>query len=282
MSQRFGFRLLTSHQSVLYAFPSLHKIIHRACASARAAPLQKPTADVNKALLFGNTVTNEDSKNREKLTQGEILRDNHNRFHNYLRISLTERCNLRCMYCMPEEGVNLQPNDKILTKNEIVRIASLFVQEGVNKIRFTGGEPLVRKDIEEIVREVGTLGLRNLAMTTNGITLARKLPMLHKAGLNQLNISLDTLVSEKFTQITRRNGWEKVMEAINLALDYGYNPLKINCVVMRGINDNEINDFVAMTEKKPIEVRFIEYMPFDGNQWNDKKIYFIQRNDRNY
>lgn len=119
--------------------------------------------------------------------------------------------------------------------------------------------------------EVGALGLRAMAMTTNGITLARKLPALHKAGLNQLNISLDTLVSEKFTQITRRNGWERVMESIEMALDYGYNPLKINCVVMRGINENEINDFVALTQKKPIEVRFIEYMPFDGNQWNDTK-----------
>lgn len=129
----------------------------------------------------------------------------------------------------------------------------------------------MRKDLEDIVSEVGALPLRALAMTTNAITLARKLPKLHKMGLNQLNISLDTLDSEKFTQITRRKGWEKVMEAIDMAVDYGYSPLKINCVVMRGVNDNEIVDFVKMTRDKPIQVRFIEYMPFDGNRWNDQK-----------
>lgn len=205
------------------------------------------------------------------LQADSILADNFNRHHNYLRISLTERCNLRCVYCMPEEGIDLQPNDKILTKDEIVRVARLFVDAGVDKIRFTGGEPLVRKDLEDIVSEVGALPLRALAMTTNAITLARKLPKLHKMGLNQLNISLDTLDSEKFTQITRRKGWEKVMEAIDMAVDYGYSPLKINCVVMRGVNDNEIVDFVKMTRDKPIQVRFIEYMPFDGNRWNDQK-----------
>lgn len=130
----------------------------------------------------------------------------------------------------------------------------------------------VRKDVEEISTELGALpGLKTLAMTTNGILLPRKLPALHKAGLNLLNISLDTLHADKFALITRRNGWDKVMQAIQMAVDYGYNPVKINCVVMRGLNDEEINDFVAMTESKPIEIRFIEYMPFDGNRWNDKK-----------
>lgn len=118
---------------------------------------------------------------------------------------------------------------------------------------------------------MGQLPLRAMAMTTNGITLARKLPQLHKAGLNYLNISLDTLSNEKFTSITRRKGWEKVMESIDMAVEYGYNPLKINCVVMRGINDDEIIDFVKLTREKPIQVRFIEYMPFDGNRWNDQK-----------
>jgi len=196
------------------------------------------------------------------------------------------------MYCMPEEGVNLRPNDMILTKDEVVRIARLFVDAGVDKIRFTGGEPLVpsllllqrcaqergvgggpqvRKDIEEIVCGVGALPLRSLAMTTNGITLARRLPGLRKAGLNQLNISMDTLSSEKFTRITRRKGWEKVMESIEAAVEHGYDPVKINCVVIRGLNENEIVDFVKLTRDKPIQVRFIEYMPFDGNQWKDSK-----------
>jgi len=201
-----------------------------------------------------------------------VLVDNFKRKHTYLRISLTERCNLRCQYCMPEEGIDLTPNDKILTRQEIHKIAKLFVESGVDKIRLTGGEPLVRKDIEDIAADLGSLpGLKTLAMTTNGIVLARKLPALHKAGLNLLNISLDTLDPDKFVLITRRNGHEKVLESIQMAIDMAYRPVKINCVVMRGINDNEIGDFVAMTENKPIEVRFIEYMPFDGNRWNDKK-----------
>jgi len=201
------------------------------------------------------------------------LTDGFHRPHSYLRVSLTERCNLRCQYCMPEEGVSLTPNEQLLTKDELVRVCRLFVEAGVDKIRFTGGEPLVRKDVVEIVEEVGKLrpALRTIAMTTNGIVLARKLPMLHKAGLNQLNISLDSLHSDKFSQIVRRNGFEHVWESIHAALDYGYDPVKVNCVVMRGFNDNELVDFVSWTEKQPLEVRFIEYMPFDGNAWSDNK-----------
>eukprot|EP01102_Stenamoeba_stenopodia_P001607 TRINITY_DN1143_c0_g1_i4.p1 TRINITY_DN1143_c0_g1~~TRINITY_DN1143_c0_g1_i4.p1 ORF type:complete len:347 (-),score=85.90 TRINITY_DN1143_c0_g1_i4:90-1130(-) len=201
------------------------------------------------------------------------LMDTFDRYHTYLRISLTERCNLRCQYCMPEEGVNLTESSKILTSAEIFRIAKLFVEEGVNKIRFTGGEPLVRKDIEEIVTNVGKLApsLKTMAITTNGIVLARKLPALHAAGVSLFNISLDTLKPDKFTAITRRLGWDKVWHAINLAVEFGYDPVKINCVVMKGVNDDEIADFVALTEKMPFDIRFIEYMPFDGNQWNDSK-----------
>eukprot|EP01132_Coremiostelium_polycephalum_P001538 gene1538-1935_t len=200
------------------------------------------------------------------------LTDTFGRKHTYLRISLTERCNLRCQYCMPEEGVQLQSNDKILTNEEIVRLSKLFVKAGVDKIRFTGGEPLVRKDVDPLLEEVGAIeGLKTLALTTNGILLGRKLDRLHKAGVNLLNISLDTLDTHKFTLITRRLGWERVMEAINKALELNYEPVKINCVVMRGINDYEICDFVEMTHDKPLEIRFIEYMPFGGNKWSDKK-----------
>eukprot|EP01133_Synstelium_polycarpum_P015603 gene15603-18538_t len=202
----------------------------------------------------------------------KILTDTFGRHHTYLRISLTERCNLRCQYCMPEEGVPLQSADKILTNEEIIRLSRLFVSAGIDKIRFTGGEPLVRKDVEPLMEEIGKLeGLKTLAITTNGILLNRKLDRLHKAGVNLLNISLDTLDANKFTVITRRLGWDRVMAAIEKSLQLGYRPVKINCVVMRDINDYEINDFVEMTRDKPIEVRFIEYMPFDGNRWSDKK-----------
>ncbi|KAM9978223.1 hypothetical protein ACTFIY_011968 [Dictyostelium cf. discoideum] len=201
-----------------------------------------------------------------------ILTDKFNRHHTYLRISLTERCNLRCKYCMPEEGVMLSQADKILTTDEIIRLSKLFVSAGVNKIRFTGGEPLVRKDVEPLIEEVGKIkGLEKIGITTNGILLSRKLDRLHKAGVNLLNISLDTLDSDKFTLITRRLGWDRVFQSIDNALKLDNIKVKVNCVIMKGLNDMEICDFVEMTRDKSVEIRFIEYMPFDGNLWSDKK-----------
>jgi cyclic pyranopterin phosphate synthase len=168
---------------------------------------------------------------------------------------------------MPAEGVPLSPKSHLLTFEEIERLAALFVSEGVTKIRLTGGEPLVRKEVEDIVTQLGKLqGLETLAMTTNGLQLAKKLPRLQAAGLNLLNISLDTLKPHKFQHITRRKGFESVMDSINLAIKLGYKP-KINMVAMKGFNDDEVIDFVVLTKDKPIEVRFIEYMPFDGNKW---------------
>ncbi|KAF6146961.1 hypothetical protein GIB67_036680 [Kingdonia uniflora] len=202
-----------------------------------------------------------------------MLTDSFGRLHTYLRISLTERCNLRCHYCMPDEGVKLTPSPLLLSQNEIVRLANLFVSSGVDKIRLTGGEPTIRKDIEDICLQLSNLkGLKTLAMTTNGITLAKRLPKFKECGLNLLNISLDTLVPAKFEFLTRRKGHGRVMESINAAIDLGYNPVKVNCVVMRGFNDNEICDFVELSREKPINVRFIEFMPFDGNVWNVKKL----------
>ncbi|XP_011625432.1 GTP 3',8-cyclase, mitochondrial [Amborella trichopoda] len=203
----------------------------------------------------------------------DMLVDSFGRMHTYLRISLTERCNLRCQYCMPAEGVELTPNSKLLSQGEIIRLANLFVTSGVDKIRLTGGEPTIRPDIEGICLQLSNLnGLRTLAMTTNGLVLARKLPKLKECGLNSVNISLDTLVPAKFEFMTRRKGFERVLESIDTAVDIGYNPVKVNCVVMRGINDDEIHDFVELTRDKPINVRFIEFMPFDGNVWNFKKL----------
>lgn len=162
----------------------------------------------------------------------DMLVDSFGRMHTYLRISLTERCNLRCQYCMPAEGVELSPSPQLLSKNEILRLANLFVSSGVEKIRLTGGEPTVRKDIEEICLQLSNLkGLKTLAMTTNGITLSRKLPKLKECGLTSVNISLDTLVPAKFEFMTRRKGHERVMESINTAIDLGYNPVKV-CFIL--------------------------------------------------
>ncbi|XP_008836141.1 molybdenum cofactor biosynthesis protein 1 isoform X3 [Nannospalax galili] len=176
-------------------------------------------------------------------------------------------------YCMPEEGVPLTPKADLLTTEEILTLARLFVKEGVDKIRLTGGEPLIRPDVVDIVGQLHQLeGLRTIGVTTNGINLAWLLPKLQQAGLSAINISLDTLVPAKFEFIVRRKGFHKVMEGIHKAIELGYNPVKVNCVVMRGLNEDELLNFVALTEGLPLDVRFIEYMPFDGNKWNFKKM----------
>lgn len=227
-----------------------------------------------------SVVANEELNTQIALKQeknaSKILTDSHNRFHNYLRISLSERCNLRCQYCMPAEGVELSPKNDLLTTEEVIKVAQLFVKQGVTKIRLTGGEPLVRRDLVTIVDELNKLkevGLETISLTTNGVTLGRHVAKLKEVGLDQINVSLDTLVPAKFEFITRRKGWEKVMKSIDKAIDIGYSPVKINCVVMRGLNEDEICDFVALTEMKSVDVRFIEYMPFDGNKWNTGKFY---------
>ncbi|EEH09619.1 molybdopterin cofactor biosynthetic protein [Histoplasma capsulatum G186AR] len=209
----------------------------------------------------------------------DFLTDTFNRQHDYLRISVTERCNLRCLYCMPEEGVELSPAVKILTTPEIVYLSSLFVSQGVTKIRLTGGEPTVRKDIVPMMQQIGSLrrdGLRELCLTTNGISLHRKLDSMVEAGLTGINLSLDTLDPFQFQLMTRRNGLEAVMKSIARVLEMNKQgaeiKLKINCVVMRGMNDREILRFVELGREKPLEVRFIEYMPFDGNKWNQAKM----------
>lgn len=209
-----------------------------------------------------------------------FLTDTFHRQHDYLRISITERCNLRCLYCMPEEGVPLSPPAHLLTTPEITYLSSLFVSQGVTKIRLTGGEPTVRKDIVPLMQAIGDLrkdGLRELCLTTNGISLHRKLDAMAEAGLTGVNLSLDTLDPFQYQIMTRRNGFEAVMKSINriqemnTAFGAGIK-LKINCVVMRGLNDREIVPFVEMGRDKDVEIRFIEYMPFDGNKWSEQKM----------
>jgi len=203
------------------------------------------------------------------------LVDSFNRRHDYLRISLTERCNLRCFYCMPSEGVELSPNQHILTNEEVLRLATLFVKSGVTKIRLTGGEPTVRKGIAEIISGLNGLrpfGLKSIAMTSNGIVLHRRLPDYIKNGLTHLNLSLDTLDPFKFELITRRQGHEAVLKALDVALNSSLQSVKLNVVVIKGLNDAEIFDFVEMTRDKDLSVRFIEFMPFTGNKWDKEKM----------
>ena len=209
----------------------------------------------------------------------DFLTDTYNRQHDYLRISITERCNLRCLYCMPEEGVPLSPPDHLLTTPEIVYLSSLFVSQGVTKIRLTGGEPTVRRDIVHMMQQIGELrrdGLKELCLTTNGISLHRKLDAMTEAGLTGVNLSLDTLDPFQFQIMTRRKGFDAVMKSIDRILEMNKLgagiKLKINCVVMRGMNEREILPFVELGREKNIEVRFIEYMPFDGNKWSQGKM----------
>ena len=217
--------------------------------------------------------------NPEPAPFSTFLTDTFSRQHTYLRISVTERCNLRCLYCMPEEGVPLSPPDHLLTTPEIVHISSVFVSQGVNKIRLTGGEPTVRKDIVDLMKQIGRLrseGLKELCLTTNGISLHRKLDSMVESGLTAVNLSLDTLDPFQFTLMTRRNGHEAVMRSIHRILEMNKLgagiKLKINCVIMRGMNEREILPFVELGRENDLEVRFIEYMPFDGNKWSKGKM----------
>ena len=203
-----------------------------------------------------------------------MLIDQHNRIHDYPRISLTDNCNLRCFYCMPEEDYAFMPNQRLMQKDEIVQLAKLFVENGVKKIRLTGGEPLVRKDAAAIIKELGMLGV-NLTMTTNATRIHLFIDVLKEAGIQSLNISLDTLQKEKFQLLTRRDQFDQVKSNIDLLLSQGFK-LKINVVVVKGLNDQEILDFIAWTKDTPIQIRFIEFMPFDGNKWNSDKLVTLQ------
>jgi len=199
-----------------------------------------------------------------------ILTDDFGRKHNYLRISLLEKCNLRCTYCMPADGIALSPKASLMTADEIFSIAQIFVQNGVDKIRLTGGEPLLRKDFPEIASKLAALDVA-LSITTNGILIDRHIDTLKLYGITKINLSLDTLIASKFHSITLRNQFEKVVDNLHLLLNNDFK-VKVNVVLMKGFNENEIVDFVKLTQYLPLSVRFIEFMPFAGNEWDRSKM----------
>ncbi|MGM0766550.1 MAG: GTP 3',8-cyclase MoaA [Pseudomonadota bacterium] len=188
------------------------------------------------------------------------LTDRFGRTVNYVRLSVTDRCDFRCVYCMAEEMTFL-PRQQVLTLEEIARVARTFVSLGTEKIRLTGGEPLVRKDILELVKEIGSYGLRDFAMTTNGSQLPTMAEPLRKAGLKRLNISLDSLDADKFHRITRTGRLSQVLEGIDAARDAGFEGIKLNTVVMKGGNDQEVPELVEFARKKKVDITFIEEMP---------------------
>ena len=200
-----------------------------------------------------------------------MLIDSFDRVHNYLRISLTDNCNLRCFYCMPEENYEFTPASRLMQPDEIQSLARIFVENGVDKIRLTGGEPLVRKDAADIIQRLSELPV-NLTLTTNATRLHDFVDVLEKANVHSLNISLDTLDKDKFNLITRRDGFQKVIDNIHLMLSRNFN-VKVNVVVMKDLNDSEIVDFVEWTRDLPVQVRFIEFMPFDKNRWTSNQVF---------
>ncbi len=195
--------------------------------------------------------------------------DNFGRPHTYLRISLTDRCNLRCFYCMPEEGIELMEKSNIMTLEEIIDLARTFRDLGVDTIRLTGGEPLVRKNFGYLVEELAKLGV-TLKITTNGIMLDKYLDLFQKIGLRKINLSLDTLDKAKSVFITKRDYFDRIWKNIQQALEMDME-VKLNIVLIKGVNDNEINDFIELTKNKNLMVKFIEFMPFKGNKWDWSK-----------
>lgn len=202
-----------------------------------------------------------------------MLIDQFDRTLNYLRLSVTDQCNLRCTYCMPEKGIPLIRPEEIMTKEEILAIAQAFVDLGVTKIRLTGGEPTLRRDLVEIIEALKLMGVEEIALTTNAILLEELAAKYKAAGLDRVNISLDTLNPKKFTEITRGGDLNKVFKGIEKALEVGLDPIKINVVLMRGFNDDEIDQLIELTKDPRIHVRFIELMPMGPAA--DNKVAFM-------
>lgn len=208
------------------------------------------------------------------MTDSRVLVDSLGRVHNNMRISVTDRCNIRCFYCMPMENVQFKPRAEILTFEEIVRFARVAASLGVNKLRITGGEPLVRADLPDLIGELASLpGIHDIAMTTNGILLADQADALKQAGLKRLNISLDGLREETFQRISRRSGLDRVLEGIFAAQRIGFEKIRLNAVAIRGITEDEIVPLGEFARRHGLELRFIEFMPLDAeNNWCDDQV----------
>lgn len=201
------------------------------------------------------------------------LVDTFGRVHRDLRISVTDRCNFRCTYCMPEEGMVWQPRDELLTFEEIERVARVLVERhGFDSIRLTGGEPTIRAHLPVLVAKLSALGV-DLALTTNGATLAGMADELVAAGLRRINVSLDSLRADRFLALTRRDELPRVLEGIDAAVAAGLDPVKVNVVMMRGVNDDEAVDFATFGRERGVTVRFIEFMPLDGGEgWTNDQV----------
>ena len=212
------------------------------------------------------------------MSNPKILVDNHNRRINYVRLSVTDRCNLRCFYCMPAEGIQFVNRSDLLTYEEMIRLSIILADHGVNKFRITGGEPFVRKDLIHFLKNLGEInGVENVSITTNGILTKKYIHELKQIGISNINLSLDTFDRKKFQEITRRDEFENVRSTLFSLIESGLN-VKINCVVMNGVNSDDIVPLTRLSLNLPVDVRFIEEMPFNGSErknnddWNHIKI----------
>lgn len=207
------------------------------------------------------------------------MTDKYGRNIDYLRISITDKCNLRCMYCMLPQGISSTSYDSILKYEEILKIVEVGIELGINKVRITGGEPLLRKGVIELIKELGRLPeIKDISMTTNGVLLPKYAFALKNAGLSRVNISLDSLNSDTYKRITGRDEFANAIEGIKAAFEADLKPIKINVVVMKDINDNELKDFVNLTKEKDLHVRFVEYMPI-GDVRSFVANYYISLNE---
>ncbi len=207
----------------------------------------------------------------------EPLVDSFGRPHTYLRVSLTDRCNFRCQYCMPAEGILWRPRAEILTFEEIERLVQIFARMGVEKVRLTGGEPTLRKGLPDLIGRLrGTPGIQSVLLTTNATRLSETAVALAAAGLSGINISLDTLKRDRFHEITRRDALDEVLAGIDAAVSAKIPAIKLNVVALAGFNDDELIDFVEFVRDRPIQVRFIEFMPFLGNGWKVDRVLSYQ------
>ncbi|WP_018132836.1 GTP 3',8-cyclase MoaA [Effusibacillus pohliae] len=205
--------------------------------------------------------------------ENRLLTDRFGRVHDYLRISLTDRCNLRCVYCMPAEGMQFMENGKHLTFDEIEAVVRVAAKLGVRRLRLTGGEPLVRPHVEQLVARLAAIpGIEDIALTTNAIFLAPKAEALKQAGITRINISLDSMRQYRFAQITRGGDISKVLAGLEAAFRVGFHPIKLNVVLMKGFNDDEVDDFLRLSMEREIHIRFIEYMPIghDDDGWRNR------------
>ncbi|MDO8602931.1 MAG: GTP 3',8-cyclase MoaA [Candidatus Omnitrophota bacterium] len=203
------------------------------------------------------------------------LIDSFGRKIDYLRISITDRCNMRCIYCMPPEGILHSPYGRILSFEEICRIVNVAAGLGISKMRITGGEPLIRKDLNLFIGNLKRIrGLNEIALTTNGAYLKEHAFSLKEAGLDRVNISLDSLVPEKFLEITRGGSLENALEGMEAALSAGLEPIKINVVLLKGLNDSEIISFAGLAKSRPVHIRFIEYMPTHLGEYSYEELFF--------